>query len=58
MLRSKINISAHLHTIKKYRVCAKKMCEKSLRNFKNSLHSFEKKSKTEKNGSENKMRFR
>ena len=64
MLRSKLNLSAHLHTIKKYRVCAKKMCEKSLRNFKNSLHSFEKKSKkkenskTGKNCSENKMRFR
>ena len=43
VLRSKINISAHLHTIKKYRVCAKKMCEKSLRNFKNSLHSCTKK---------------
>jgi len=64
VLRSKINISAHLHTIKKYRVCAKKMCEKSLRNFKNSLHSFEKNqrkkenSKIEKNCSGNKMRFR
>ena len=40
------------------------LCEKSLRNFKNSLHSFEKKSKkkenskTEKNCSGNKMRFR
>lgn len=31
LLRSKLNLSA------------KKMCEKSLRNFKNSLHSFEKK---------------
>ena len=39
VLRSKLNVSAHLQTIKKYRVCAKKMCEKSLRNFKNSLHS-------------------
>ena len=64
MLRSKINISAHLNTIKKYRVCAKKMCEKSLRNFKNSLHSFEKKNKKRenqkkgKNCSRNKMRFR
>lgn len=40
------------------------LCEKSLRNFKNSLHSFEKKSKkkenskTGKNCRENKMRFR
>ena len=40
------------------------LCEKSLRNFKNSLHSFEKNqrkkenSKIEKNCSGNKMRFR
>jgi len=40
------------------------LCEKSLRNFKNSLHSFEKKSKKkenskiEKNCSGNKMRFK
>ena len=47
-LRSKSNSRAHLHTIKKYRVCAKKMCEKSLRNFKNSLHSFEKNQKKKK----------
>ena len=64
MLRSKLNVSAHLHTIKKYRVCAKKMCEKSLRNFKNSLHSCtknrEKKqiSKNEKNTGRNKVTFR
>ena len=55
---------AHLYSNKTFGVCAKKMCEKSLRNFKNSLHSCtknrEKKqiSKNEKNTGRNKVTFR